>query len=538
MATVRGSAWMAIGSLVCLGACGQVWGFRDVTLGAGGAGDAGPEGGVGVDLPVDAMAGVDSGMGSEAQAVDDATTDVQAGVKPEVDVAGQASGEGICAAAELWCDGGCVANDAQHCGSCTNDCTLLSHVSAASCTAGGCSFGCAPGYADCNANAQDGCETGVTGPANCGGCGVVCGSAAPLCVAGRCRRVTAVAAGGGFTCGLLSGSLVECWGDNTSGALGNGSTTNSPVPTAVLTPKRTVSALAAGGGHACALFSGGSADCWGANSSGQLGDGSMMASSTPVAVSSLSGAMALGAGLDHTCALLPGGGVECWGGNSAGELGNGTTADSPVPIPVSSLSGATGLSAGFGHSCAVLADGGVDCWGSNSSGQLGNGSTVAYSSTPVPVSNVSGVMAVATGLDHTCAVLAGGSVDCWGDNSSGQLGTNLATTSSPLPLAVSSLGGVVGVSAGFEHTCVLLSDSTVKCWGANSSGQLGNGTTAESPLPVAVSALSGVSGLAAGAYHSCALLSDGGVECWGDNQNGELGDGTTTNSSIPRPVGW
>ncbi|ACL23604.1 RCC1 domain-containing protein [Chloroflexus aggregans] len=353
------------------------------------------------------------------------------------------------------------------------------------------------------------------------------------------QGVTAIAAGGGHTCARTSSGGVWCWGGNDFGRLGDGSYTDSSTPVAVSGLPSGVTAIAAGGAHTCALTSSGEVWCWGSNFYGQLGDGSYTTRSTPVAVSGLpSGVTAIAAGGWHTCARTSSGGVWCWGGNYRGQLGDGTTTDRSTPVAVSGLpSEVTAIAAGDAHTCARMSSGEVWCWGGNNYGQLGDGS-YTDSSTPVAVSGLpSGVTAIAAGGVHTCALTGSGGVRCWGANYSGQLGNGL-TFGRSTPGAVSGLpSGVTAIAAGDYHTCALTGSGGVWCWGGNYSGQLGDGTTTARSTPVAVSGLpSGVETIAAGDYHTCALMSSGGVRCWGHNDRGQLGDGTTTARSTPVAV--
>ncbi|HJX65645.1 MAG TPA: RCC1 repeat-containing protein, partial [Polyangia bacterium] len=256
----------------------------------------------------------------------------------------------------------------------------------------------------------------------------------PMKVVGLPPDTLTVAVAWTHSCAVAGGG-VWCWGENLRGQLGSGSTTDSQLPVLAKDLSSGAQAVAVSGERfTCAVVNGG-ARCWGANGSGQLGNGSTTSSLAPVQVQGLaSGVQAIATGLGHACAVKDGG-VWCWGTNYDGELGNGSTTDSPVPVQVKGLvSGAQSIAAGMNYSCAVVG-GGAWCWGSNYFGKLGNNSKVA-SSVPVQVQGLdSGVQAIACGgypnetpsSGHTCA-LTNGSIRCWGSNYKGQLadGTHTA----------------------------------------------------------------------------------------------------------------
>jgi alpha-tubulin suppressor-like RCC1 family protein len=243
--------------------------------------------------------------------------------------------------------------------------------------------------------------------------------------------------------------------------------------------------------HTCAVAGpAGTVHCWGANGSGQLGDGTTSQRNAPTPVPGLSAVTAITAhGMwfgSHTCALVGDGTAHCWGANFSGQLGDGTTTQRTTPTPVSGLSGATALSAGATHSCALLGDGTARCWGDNGSGQLGDG-TPNQRTTPTPVSGVSSATAIAASTGFTCARLSDGTARCWGANYAGQLGhPDTSVIQTPVPTLVAGVSGATAISTGGAHTCALLQDRTVRCWGLNAYGQLGNDTATDSYVPVQV----------------------------------------------------
>lgn len=355
--------------------------------------------------------------------------------------------------------------------------------------------------------------------------------------AGFQSRVVAVAAGDGHSCALTAGGRVFCWGDNTYGQLGDGTMTGSLTPVAVKGLGRGVGAIALGRFHSCAVTAAGAVRCWGNNWDGQLGDGTTTRRPLPVQVRGLRrGAAAVVAGFSHSCALTTAGAVWCWGLNSSGQLGDGSLAGQLTPVRVRRLPGeAVAVAAGALHSCAVTAAGTSHCWGYNFSGQLGDGSTT---NRPVPVA-VRGLRgraaAVAAGGSHGCAASTTGAVRCWGANSEGQLGDG-STSGRPTAAPVRPLPGMTAaVAAGEMHSCARSAADVVHCWGNNWEGQIGDGSTENRLRPVEVSGLpGGVAAIALGARHSCAATSAGQLWCWGKNISGQLGDGTRI--ARPTPV--
>jgi alpha-tubulin suppressor-like RCC1 family protein len=207
-----------------------------------------------------------------------------------------------------------------------------------------------------------------------------------------------------------------------------------------------------------------------------------------------------------------------------------------APARIAGLAGARALAVGIQHSCALLDDGTVRCWGTNGQGQLGNGVGAAGSAAPVAVADITGATAISSGLYHVCAMVAGGSLRCWGQNQDGQLGNGTLTGSSK-PVAVTGLTEPVSVFvAGYFHTCAVLSGGGVRCWGDNLYGQLGNGTRKDVTTPTAVGSLAGATTIAAGRYLTCARLSDGTAQCWGTNAAGQLGQGYLDSAPLPVPV--
>jgi alpha-tubulin suppressor-like RCC1 family protein len=373
-----------------------------------------------------------------------------------------------------------------------------------------------------------------------------------------------VATGGSSACAVDATGAVFCWGSDYYGVLGTsqhlttcteggtyGSCSRTPIPIAGLSNGAT--AVVLGDDSACALMSGGSVECWGGWGAGQLGSnatpsytacGGVGCVPTPAMVTGLSGAAsAISAGDNSVCALVAGGGIQCWGDNTYGQLGNGTPSDNGVgsPVSVTNLSGAaTAVSVGGGSACAIVSGGAVECWGALGSSL---GTMTCYNSTPctpspVALSGLSGVTAISVDRGVACAITAGGGLECWGDNTYGQLGDG-TTTSRTVAAAVPGLSsGVTAVSVGADSVCAVVSGA-VECWGNATDMWTGNATCGSgSGSPCALSQVaipglgSGIAGLAPGDGSPCALTSSGKVECWGYNTAGELGNGADAGRAV------
>lgn len=365
----------------------------------------------------------------------------------------------------------------------------------------------------------------------------------PTQVSGLDSGVLAVGVGAYHACALGMNGQVKCWGVNTAQQLGNGGSGLSRVPVDVVDLGPGVRALAVGGNSACAITAERRVKCWGANFSNQLGIGGPPDTSTPRPVLGLGevDVLSIGVGREHACALMSGGLVKCWGDNAYGQLGDGTRIQRATAVDVAGLPpGIRAIAAGYLHTCAITAGSGLKCWGINENGQLGDGSNTDRL-TPVDVVGLgSGVVAVAPGGLHTCAVVSGGGVKCWGANYFGLLLGDGSSVDRALPADVPALRqGVVEVSAALFGTCVRFARGAMQCWGTNDGGPVGDNSTVSRPTPVDVAGLTrGVTAMGSGygfGGHTCAVVS-GAAKCWGENTVGQVGDGSTHGVPTPQRV--
>ena len=346
------------------------------------------------------------------------------------------------------------------------------------------------------------------------------------------------------TCALDSNQNVFCWGRNGNGQIGNGQTGTAAcgtsghkckdIPTATNDLGSDVISLAFGHQHACGLLDTGAVKCWGRNNAGQLGT-SGGDKDTPQTINLGSGrtATSIYAGGHYTCAILDDASVKCWGQNDQGQLGIGSTSNTNTPTTINTLGSgrtAVSLATAFDSVCALLDDGSVKCWGSDFDGQLGNGGTNADLSSPpssaINLGTSRTAKAITGGEFHFCAILDDDSIKCWGQGTDGKLGTgSTGDRSTPTSTSGSFASGryAVAIDAGYDHTCVLLDNGDMTCWGSDADGQLGNGASSSSTVSSLSSNIISLGtgrtaiSISAGGTHTCAQLDNGSTQVLGES---------------------
>ncbi len=377
-------------------------------------------------------------------------------------------------------------------------------------------------------------------------------SLSPTDVPGSLTGVTSIVGGNTFNqpsefyCALVNGG-VKCWGKNEAGQLGDGTEIDRATPVDVTGLTSGVTDLSIGweSRQLCAVQNG-SIKCWGGDFYGKLVNGKTFGgSSTPLFVSfgvERSSVSTIKASREHTCAITAEGGAACWGTNAYGQLGLGESSKANPylveyqPENVEGLtSGVTAIGTGLRHTCAIV-NNGISCWGNfeyNNSLVVRGDGEFSPQAAPFLTTNQK---ALVSGNFHNCSLSFLGSVSCWGNNSAGQLGIGTTTVPGAVNEVIGLSTGVIDIAAGFEHSCALIEDGTVKCWGSNHDGSLGDGTTTRRTSPVNVTGITDAVSITAGGYHTCAITVSDGAFCWGTNTSGELGDGSQANRLTPVAV--
>lgn len=339
--------------------------------------------------------------------------------------------------------------------------------------------------------------------------------------------------GGYHSCRLTEAGAAYCWGYGYNGQLGNGSNLDESAPVAVSGEHKFI-ALALGMTHTCGITTDHLAYCWGAGSRGQLGNGGTSSANVPVAVSGNHASVALTAGYNHTCAITQEGAAYCWGLNETGALGIGTITtpwEQPEPVLVVGEHAFTALSAGNAHTCGITPDGSAYCWGYGLYGQLGDGTNTQKQPIPVPVSGSLTFVGLTAGYNYTCAIAQEGAAYCWGSGDFGKLGNgSTGNVNAPVPVLGDHIFSVV--DAGDQHTCGLTAEGSALCWGYGSFGQLGNGGTSNESAPVAVSGDYSFAGISAACLHTCGLTQGGEAYCWGFGHYGQIGSGEALDENL------
>ncbi|MFZ9594742.1 MAG: RCC1 domain-containing protein [Bdellovibrionia bacterium] len=352
-----------------------------------------------------------------------------------------------------------------------------------------------------------------------------------------------VAVGGYHSCGITLSGALKCWGLNADGRVGNKTETGDQLSPVAIDRGSTYSQISAGESHTCGITGTGIVKCWGSDSTGQLGNGSTTGDQVaPVEIASDSDTTysQIAAGGHHTCAITSAGVLQCWGSDGNGQLGNGPTSvnlSSPIVVDEGTLY--SRIAAGDRHTCGITSTGILKCWGSDTNNQIGNGTGTVDQNDPVEIDRGTSYSQISAGYHHTCGITTGGVLKCWGKNYSGQLGDGSTGGEEALPVEIDRGTTYSLIAAGTNHTCGITSTGILKCWGHQNFGALGNGLTGGlEGSPVEIDRGTQYSQLATGDRTTCAITVEGDFKCWGRNTNGQIGDGSTNDGSYPIPISF
>jgi alpha-tubulin suppressor-like RCC1 family protein len=352
-----------------------------------------------------------------------------------------------------------------------------------------------------------------------------------------------VSTGALHTCAINTGKSLYCWGANGFGQIGDGTTTRRPSPTRIGSAGAWAN-VSAGYNHTCATTTGDSLYCWGYNGTGQIGDGTSGGGNdrhSPKKIGSSGVWAAAAAGGNHTCAITTGNSLYCWGYNIYGQVGDGTSGNSrPSPKKIGTSGVWAGVTTGELHTCAISTGKSLYCWGANEAGSLGDGTTTNRRS-PTRIGSAGAWALASAGDYHSCAISTANSLYCWGYNNNGQVGDG-TTTQRLSPKKIGTTGAWARINTGgtsgvYSHTCATTTGNSLYCWGNNSFGQIGDGTTTSPRLSPKKIGTTGVwAGAQAGGTHSCAITTAKSLYCWGYNGEGQIGDGTLDTRLAPKKI--
>lgn len=347
--------------------------------------------------------------------------------------------------------------------------------------------------------------------------------------------VAELAAGDDHVCVLQDAGSVHCWGWGGFGQLGTGDTLNYRAPAKVQGGQEFMS-IAAGSAHTCGLTRSGTAYCWGGNAVGALGNPStIFLSKLPIKVNGNLRFTAISAGTGYTCGVAVDGTGYCWGSGGSGELGTGVDEDTFVPTPVAGSLRFSEISTSLFHTCGLTRSGTAYCWGNNLYAKLGTGDLVDRS-TPTPVLGNLTFKHIGTGDFFSCGLTTTGQAWCWGSNVSNELGNGTHVLQVTEPGQVSGGLVFVAMAVGSAHACGITTGSELFCWGANTYGKLGVGSTVSTIAPLRVDGGHHWVAVSAGGNFTCGIARSEGIFCWGWNALGQLGNGKRDPAYVPTEV--